>query len=187
MIDVNQARKGTTFTDGGELYKVLDFWHNKPGRGNATVRLSVRNLRSGAIRDLTYNSGQRVQDIEVEDRAVQFLYDDGEHLTFMDMETFEQPQLKREMFGDVVSFLKENLEITFHTYDGEIIDFQLPINVDYRVIEADPSFMGDTAGAGLKRCVIETGRTVMAPPFVSAGDTIRVNVEDGTYQTRVQV
>jgi elongation factor P len=185
MIDVNQARKGTTFTDGDELYKVLEFWHNKPGRGNATVRLSVRNLRTGAIRDLTYNSGQRVQDIEVDDRTVQFLYDDGEHLTFMDMETFEQPQLRRELFGDDLTWLKENLEITLSTYDGEIIDYALPINIDYKVVEADPSFMGDTAGAGLKRCVIETGRTVMVPPFVSVGDIIRVKVEDGSYQTRV--
>jgi elongation factor P len=185
MIDINQARKGTTFTDGDDLYKVLDFWHNKPGRGNATVRLSVRNLRTGTNRDVTYNSGQRVQDIEVEERTVQFLYDDGDHLTFMDMESFEQPQLKREMFGDDVAFLKENLEITLNTYEGEIIDYQLPINIDYKVIEADPSFMGDTAGAGLKRCVIETGRTVMVPPFVNVGDTIRVKAEDGSYQTRV--
>ncbi len=185
MIDVNQARKGTTFADGDDIYKVLDFWHNKPGRGNATVRLSVRNLRTGTNRDITYNSGQRVQDIEVEERTVQFLYDDGEHLTFMDMESFEQPQLKRELFGDDVSYLKENLEITLNVYEGEIIDYTLPINVDYAVIEADPSFMGDTAGAGLKGCVIETGRKVMVPPFVNVGDVIRVKVEDGTYQTRV--
>jgi elongation factor P len=116
---------------------------------------------------------------------VQYLYDDGEHLTFMDMESFEQPQLRRDLFGDDVSYLKENLEITLNTYDGEIIDYVLPINIDYKVVEADPSFMGDTAGAGLKRCVIETGRVVMVPPFVSAGETIRVKVEDGTYQTRV--
>jgi elongation factor P len=89
MIDVNDLRKGATFTEDGQIYRVLSYSHNKPGRGNATIRLTVRNMRTGTTRDVTYNSGQRVQDIEVESHEVQYLYDDGEFLTFMDTQTFD--------------------------------------------------------------------------------------------------
>ncbi len=91
MIDVNQLRNGTNFTLDGELYKVLKYEHIKMGRGNATIRVQVRNLRTGATREMTFTSGDRVQDIRIDTRVVEYLYDDGEFLTFMDVETFEQP------------------------------------------------------------------------------------------------
>src|SRR5262245_34188588 len=100
MIDVNQLRKGTTFTLENQIYKVLTYQHNKPGRGNATIRVSVRNMRTGATTQMTFGSGDRVQDIRVEQHEVQFLYNDGSFLTFMDLETYEQPQLRAEVFGD---------------------------------------------------------------------------------------
>src|SRR5215212_4260957 len=130
MIDVNQLRKGITYTEAGEIYKVLDFWHNKPGRGNATIRLSVRNMRSGGIKDITYSSGERVQDIEVEKREVQYLYDEGDLLTFMDTKSYDQPQIRRDLFGDDALYLTENMTITLNTYEGEIIDYTLPNMVD---------------------------------------------------------
>jgi elongation factor P len=89
MIDVNQLRKGTTFLVDNDIWKVMNYSHHKPGRGNATIRLQVRNMRSGTIREMTYNSGERVQDIEVEKRSVEYLYGDEEGLTFMDLETYE--------------------------------------------------------------------------------------------------
>jgi elongation factor P len=185
MIDVNQLRKGITYTEDGEIYKVLDFWHNKPGRGNATIRLSVRNMRSGGIKDITYNSGVRVQDIEVEKHEVQYLYDDGEFLTFMDTESFEQPQIRRELFGDDAMFLKENTTITLNTYEGEIIDYTLPNMVDLEVAEAEPGFAGDTANNPVKRIKTETGLEVAVPLYVTQGEIIRVKTEDGSYVQRV--
>src|SRR5690606_18421446 len=92
MIDVNQLRKGTNFTLDGEIYKVLDYHHNKTGRGGATIRVSVRNLRTDTIREMTFNSGDRVEDIRIETTVVEYLYTDGEFLTFMDITTYEQPQ-----------------------------------------------------------------------------------------------
>jgi elongation factor P len=185
MIDVNQLRKGTTFLEDGNIWKVLNYHHHKPGRGNATIRLTVRNMRSGATREMTYNSGERVQDITVEARPVEYLYDDGELLTFMDLETFEQPQLRREVFGDDVLFLKENMQITLMSFEGEIIDYELPTTGDYKVVEAEPGYAGDTANNPSKRVTIETGLKVQVPMFVNAGDTIRVKTEDGSYVTRV--
>jgi elongation factor P len=185
MIDVNDLRKGATFTEDGQIYKVLSYSHNKPGRGNATIRLTVRNMRTGTTRDLTYNSGQRVQDIEVESHEVQFLYDDGEFLTFMDIETFEQPQLRRAVFGDDVKYLTENLTITLNTVNGEIIDYVLPTFVDQKVTIAEPGYAGDTANNPTKRVVTETGLEVQVPLYIESGTTIRVKTEDGSYVSRV--
>lgn len=185
MIDVNQLRKGATFTEDGEIYKVQNYSHHKPGRGNATIRLSVRNLRSGAIREMTYNSGERVQDIEVEKLEVEYLYDDGEFLHFMDTSTYEQPQLRRDIFGDDLLYIKEGLTITLSSFQGEVIDYTLPNTVDLKVVEAEPGFAGDTANNPMKRVTTETGLEVQVPLFISQDETIRVKTEDGSYQTRV--
>lgn len=185
MIEVTQLRARSTYTEDGELYKVLSYSHNKPGRGSATIRLSVRNLRTGTIRDVTFTSGDRVQDVEVDKLEVEYLYDDGEHLHFMDTRTYEQPQLKREVFGDDVLYLTEGLRITLNSFDGEVIDYILPNNVDQKVVEADPGFAGDTANNPMKRIKTETGLEVAVPLFISQGETIRIKTEDGTYQTRV--
>ena len=185
MIDVNQLRKGTTFLEDGEIYKVLNYTHHKPGRGNATIRLSVRNMRTGTTRELTYNSGERVQDVEEDKRDVQFLFDDGQFLTFMDTETYEQPQLRRDVFGDDVYFLKEGQTITLNTFEGEMIDYTLPPNVEQVVAESEPGFAGDTANNPVKKIKTETGLEVSVPLFINAGDVIRVKTEDGSYVTRV--
>ncbi|MBC7812290.1 MAG: elongation factor P, partial [Burkholderiales bacterium] len=117
MIDVNQLRKGTTFTLDSQIYKVLTYQHNKPGRGGATIRVLVRNMRSGANTQLTFYSGDRVQDLRVEQNEVQYLYNDGSFLKFMDLETYEQPQLRAEVFGDDMNFLKENLTLTLNSFE----------------------------------------------------------------------
>ena len=185
MIDCNQLRKGTTFLEDGEIYKVLDFSHHKPGRGNATIRLTVRNLRSGTTREMTYNSGVRVQDISVDKHVMEYLYADDEFLTFMDVETFEQPHVRREVFGSDMRYIKENMQIELLMYEGEVIDYTLPNAVEMRVVEAEPSFAGDTANNPSKRVTVEGGFEVQVPLFVNQGDVIRIKTEDGSYVTRV--
>jgi len=185
MIEVTQLRPRSTYTEDGELFKVLSYSHNKPGRGNATIRVTVRNLRTGTTRDTTYNSGERVQDIEVDKLEVEYLYDDGEFLHFMDTTTYEQPQLRRDVFGDDAYYLKEGLTITLNSFEGEMIDYVLPNTVDLKVVEADPGFAGDTANNPMKRIKTETGLEVAVPLFINQGETIRVKTEDGSYQTRV--
>src|SRR5690606_13176965 len=129
----NQLRKGTNFTLDGEIYKVLDYHHNKTGRGGATIRVSVRNLRTDTIREMTFNSGDRVEDIRVETTVVEYLYTDGEFLTFMDITTYEQPQLRQDLFGDDFLYLTENMQLKLLSYENEIIDYELPANVEHEV------------------------------------------------------
>jgi elongation factor P len=185
MIDVNQLRRGETFTIENQLYTVLNYQHIKPGRGNATIRVKVRNLRSGSTTEMTFNSGTAVQDVEVEKHNVQYLYNDGEFLTFMDMQTYDQPQIRLDVFGDDVLYLKENLELRLSSYEDEIIGYELPLNIEYKVTDSEPGVAGDTVVNPQKNVTVETGLVVKVPIFINVGDTIRVKTEDGSYATRV--
>ncbi len=185
MIDVNQLRKGTTYTEDGELWKVINYSHNKTGRGGATIRVQVRNLRSGSTVEKTYPSGNRVEDVRLENTEVEYLYDDGEFLTFMDTETYEQPQMRRDVFGDDYYYLKENLRLSLSSFQGEIIDYELPTTVEQKIVESEMAVAGDTANNPTKKVTTETGLEVRVPMFVNVNDTIRIKTEDGTYLTRV--
>lgn len=185
MIDVNDLRRGVCFTTDGELFRVLEYSHNKPGRGNATIRVQVRNLRSGATREMTFTSGERVQDIRLETKTVEYLYADERFLTFMDLETYDQPQVNKEVFGNDVLFLRESLQLKLSSHDGEIIDYELPTTVDQKVIESEMAIAGDTVSGTSKSVVTETGLKVSVPLFVNVGDTIRIDTRNGAYVTRV--
>jgi len=185
MIDSNQLRKGTTYTENGELYKVLDYSHNKTARGGATIRVTIRNMRTGYTTQKTYNGSAKLEDIRVEGRTVQYLYDDGTFLTFMDMQTYEQPQILRDIFGNDINYLKENMQIKLNSYEGEIIDYELPATMEYEVIEAENAVAGDRANNPTKSITLETGLEISAPMFINVGDKVKVNLEEGTYVTRV--
>jgi elongation factor P len=184
MIDVNMLRKGTTFTLDGERFKVRDDQHHKPGRGKANIRTTVRNLRTGAVLQKTFISGDRVEDIRVEGRIVQYLYNDGEFCHFMDVETYEQPMLPTTLLGDDLLYLKEGLEIKLLQYEGETIDYELPTTVDMKVVQSEMAVAGDTATGATKELVLETGLKVRAPLFVETGDVIRVDTRTGEYVSR---
>ncbi|MGH2524739.1 MAG: elongation factor P, partial [Anaerolineales bacterium] len=129
MIDVNDLRKGVTFTLDGQLYKVLDYSHNKPGRGNATIRTRLYNLRSGVTTERTFQSGDRVQDIRLDHHQVQYLYKDGDLYYFMDNETYEQTPVNGHMLGEATNYLKENQEVKLTFYEGQPLDIELPTAV----------------------------------------------------------
>ena len=185
MIDVNQLRKGTTFTKDGNLYRVTEYRHNKPGRGKATIRVNVRDLRTGSNTEITFNSGERVEDVRVEASTVEFLYADEDFVTFMNVETYEQPQLNRAVFADDLIYLKDNMEIRLMSFEGEIIDYELPKTMEYEVIEVEGAVAGDTANSPTKKIKLESGFEVSAPMFINVGDVVRVNLEDLSYLTRV--
>ena len=185
MIDVNELRKGVTFELDGGLYKVLDYSHNKTGRGNATIRVKARNLLTGANIERTFNSGLSVQDVSLDFHNVAYLYNDGDFYHFMDNETFEQPAIKAELLGDDAYFLKEGMEVKLTFYRGEPLDVEIPSSVDLKVVEAETAIRGDTATGVTKKVKTETGLEVNCPQFVKVGDTIRVNTETGEYITRV--
>ena len=185
MIDVNELRKGVTFELDGGLYKVLDYSHNKTGRGNATIRVKARNLLTGANIERTFNSGLSVQDVSLDFHNVSYLYNDGDFYHFMDNETFEQPAIKADLLGDDALYLKEGMEVKLTFYRGEPLDVEIPSSVDLKVVEAETAIRGDTATGVTKKVTTETGLQVNCPQFVKVGDTIRVNTETGEYVTRV--
>jgi elongation factor P len=185
MIDVNELRKGVTFELDGGLFKVVDYSHNKTGRGNANIRIKARNLLTGANIERTFNSGLSVQDVRLDFHNVSYLYTDGEFYHFMDNETFEQPAIKAEILGDNALYLKEGMEVKLTFYKGSPIDIEYPSSVDLKVIEAETAIRGDTATGVTKKVKTETGLEVQCPQFVKVGDVIRVNTETGEYVTRV--
>jgi elongation factor P len=185
MIDVNELRKGVTFELDGGLFKVIDYSHNKTGRGNATIRVKARNLMTGANIERTFNSGLSVQDVRLDFHNVSYLYTDGDFYHFMDNETFEQPAIKAEMLGDNALYLKEGMEVKLTFYNGAPLDIEYPSSVELKVIEADTAIRGDTATGVTKKVKTETGLEVQCPQFVKVGDVIRVNTETGEYVTRV--
>jgi len=185
MIDVNNLRKGVTFEMDGSLFKVLDYSHNKTGRGNANIRIKARNMFTGANIERTFSSGQSVQDVSLDFHNVAYLYSDGEFYHFMDNETFEQPAIKADVLGDDALFLKSGMEVKLTFYNGQPLDVEFPTSVDLKVMEAEVAVRGDTATGVSKRVKTETGLEVQCPQFVKVGDTIRVDTRTGEYVTRV--
>jgi elongation factor P len=185
MIDVNDLRKGVTFTLDGDLYKVISYQHTKPGRGNAVIRTRLRNLRTGGTIEKTFTSGDRVQDIRLEHQTVQYLYTDGDFYHFMDTRTYEQFPLPTPVIEDAIPYLVENMEIALSSYEGENLDVELPTTVDLRVVEAPLGFAGDTATGATKEVTLETGMKLQVPLFVEEGNVLRVDTRDGRYLTRV--
>ncbi len=185
MIDVNDLRKGVTFELDGNLYRVLDYHHHKPGRGKATIRIKARNLRTGAIVERTFPSGNQVQDVRLDHHNAQYLYTDGDYYYFMDTETYDQFAIPADVLGDNAKFLKDNMEVKLTFYKGEPLDVELPITVDLEVVQAEVAVKGDTATGVTKKVVTETGLEVQVPAFINQGDVIRVDTRTGQYVTRV--
>jgi elongation factor P len=184
VIDVNELRNGVTFELDGRLYKVLEYSHHKPGRGKATIRVKIRDLVSGSVVDKSFNSSDRVQDIRLDYRVAQFLYREGELFHFMDVETYEQPELNGDVLGDAVNYITEGQQVKLTFYEGKPLDIELPTSVDLRVTEAEMAVKGDTATGANKTVTTETGLKVQVPLFVQSGDVIKVDTRSGTYITR---
>jgi len=168
-----------------QIYRVLEYTHNKPGRGNATIRTKLRNLKTGSTIERTFQSGDRVQDIRLDHHQVQYLYHDGDLYYFMDTETYEQPALSASMLGENVPFLKEGLEVKLTFWQEVPIEVEIPAAVELKVVQSDVGVRGDTATGANKLVTTETGLKVQVPLFVNVGDTIRVDTRSGSYLTRV--
>ena len=184
MISTGELRKGLTIIYGGDLMRIVEFQHVKQGRGSAYVRLTLRNVRSGATVNTTVQAGEKFPLAQLEKKTVQFLYRDGDNFYFMDTATYEQPIVGAEIIGDAASYLKENAEIDLLTYQDEVLDIAMPPNVVLRVAETEPGFKGDTASGGGKPAIMETGLRVMVPLFVSIDDELRIDTRTGTYIER---
>lgn len=184
MIDVNELRNGVTFELDGALYKVIEYSHHKPGRGKATIRTKVRDLRTGSVLDKSFSSGDRVRDIRLDYRVAEFLYRDGDIFHFMDTETYEQPALNANVLGEVVDYLVEGTTVKLTFFENEPLNVELPTTVDLTVTATEAAVKGDTATGATKAVTTETGLRVQVPLFVEVGDIIRVDTRTGAYVTR---
>lgn len=185
MIDSGDIRKGLTLDIDGRLVKVIDFSHNKQGRGSAQVRLTLRDLRTGSITQQSVQAGAKFNSVRLERQHVQYLYNDGGHYHFMDTETFDQLVLDESAIGDATRYIKENDTVDLLTYDSQPIDIELPTAVTLTVEQTDPGFKGDTATGGTKPATLETGLVTSVPLFVSNGDVVKIDTRTGEYLERV--
>lgn len=184
MISVNDFRTGLTVIVDGNLYRVLEFQHVKPGKGAAFVRSKLRNLRNGNVTEKTFRAGEKVEKAMVENRKMQYLYAQGDEHVFMDLESYEQTTLSSAQIEYELKFLLENMEVYIQSYQGEMLGIELPNTVELVVEETEPGIKGDTASGGTKPAKMETGLMVNVPFFVNAGDKLIINTTDGSYVSR---
>jgi elongation factor P len=185
VLDTGQLRKGLTILLDGELCKIVDYEHNKRGRGTANIRITVRNLRTGSTVERTFMAGAKFEQAFLDRRTVQYLYNDGTSYYFMDTETYEQPAVSAEVLGDAVNYLRENDSVELVLYDGEFIDVELPSSVVLRVSHTEPGVKGDTASNATKPATLETGLIVNVPLFINEGDSLKIDTRSGQYLERV--
>jgi elongation factor P len=183
-IQATKLRKGMLFKLENDLYRALDVQHVTPGNLRGFVRVKARNLRSGTLADNKLRSEDFVERAMLDERAMQYMYNDGSDYYFMDTDTFEQIHISSESLGDSVNYLIAEMVIQVEFYGSEPVGIELPQTVDLLVQDTPPAIKGATASAQLKPATLETGLVVQVPPFVSTGDKIRVNTETGEYLAR---
>jgi elongation factor P len=184
MILAGDLKKGTTLRLDGTLYRVVNTAYNKPGRGTASMRTTLMDIRSGQTTQRVFPIEDRLENIFVESETVELLYREADSLHFMNTSTYDQYEVPNSLFGDDILYLKDGMQIELKVYDGNPIDYELPTSLSFEVVEADAAVVGDTAGSVQKRIKTETGLSVLVPIFVNVGDNIRVDTRDGSYLGR---
>ncbi len=184
MVTSNEFKTGMTVEYEGNIYQVMEFQHVKPGKGQAFVRTRLKNLRTGAITDFSFRADEKMAKAIIEKKVMQYLYDDGMHLAFMDMETYEQIEIPAANLESEKNYLLEGSTVTMVEFQGEILGVMLPEKVTLEVTETTPGVRGNTAANATKEAVLETGLRVLVPLFINEGDKIIVNTSTGRYDSR---
>lgn len=184
MISVTELRNGTKVNMDGGLWECLEYQHQKIGRGGAKVVAKFRNLENGSIIERSFNASEKLQDIFIDYRTLQYLYNDGDTYTFMDTETYEQPTLSAGQIGDAARWLRENIEVQVDYFQEKALKVSLPNIVEYRIVQTDPGVKGDTVSGGSKPATLESGAVINIPLFVEEGETVRVDTRTGEYLGR---
>jgi elongation factor P len=185
MADTTDFRNGFTMALEGAIYEIVEFQHVKPGKGVAFVRTKLKNVETGAVLERTFRSGDKVDDVRIEKREMQFLYREGDTYHFMDSETYDQTAISRAVIGDGADLLLENGNAFVLVTDGRTIGVELPNFVELKVTHTEPGVRGDTATGATKPATLETGAVVSVPLFVNEGDALRIDTRTGEYVERV--
>lgn len=186
MISSNDLRTGMAILHEDNLYQVLGQSQNKTAQRQMIVKVKVKNMYTGSITELTFIGGDKIQVAHIEKKTMQYLYDAGTALVFMDSETYEQIELQKDMLEWELNFLTENQDVTMIMYENEVLGIQLPEKIALEVTEAEPAVKGDTATNAQKNAVLETGYEIRVPLFIEQGELVMVSTSDGKYTGRAR-
>ena len=188
MADVYMAgdlRNNNTFELDGNVFKVVEFQHVKPGKGAAFVRVKMKNVITGAVIERTFNPSEKLQGAEIEKREMQYLYNDGGLYYLMDNNTYEQIPLNEEQLGDALKYIKENMNVTVLSFKGKVFNVEPPMFVELEVTYTEPGFSGNTTTTSGKPATLENGLEISVPLFVEIGDIVRIDTRTGLYMERI--
>jgi elongation factor P len=184
-VTTNNLKNGMCIMYDGKMWIIVEFQHVKPGKGGAFVRTKLKELKSGRVVDVTFRAGEKLEDVRIETKRMQYLYNDGTAFHFMDADSYEQFELAAEFIGDAAQWLSENDDVQIMYAGGEMMGVEPPMFVELEVTETEPGFKGDTVQGGTKSATLSTGAVVQVPMFVEIGDRLKVDTRDGRYITRV--
>lgn len=185
MISTSEFRNGTIFEWDGRIWMVVWFQHHKPGKGGAVMRLKLKNMKTGDIIERTFKSGESFREVDLTRRKKTYSYTDGDIVHFIDAETYEDLEIRKDQLGDVYGFLMDNMEVEALYLDGEYLNLQLPPSVNLKVTHTVPGVKGNTVSNTLKPATMETGLEVQVPLFINEGDTVKVDTRTSEYVERV--
>ena len=184
MIFAGDFRNGTTFEMDSQVYRVVEFQHVKPGKGAAFVRTKLKNVIAGTTMEKTFNPSEKVEEVSITTSEMQYLYNDGDTYTFMDNNTYEQVELKKDQIEDILPYLLDNMNVRVLSYKGNIFGVEAPTFVELEVTYTEPGIKGSTATGTTKPATVETGATFQVPLFVEIGNKIRIDTRTGEYMER---
>jgi elongation factor P len=184
MADTTDFRNGFTMLIEGTIFSIAEFQHVKPGKGSAFVRTKLKNMKTGAVLDRTFRSGDKVDEVRLEKREMQYLYAEGDLFHFMDLDNYEQSPVAREVIGNAAGLLKESENAFLLIAREEVIGVDLPNFVYLEVTHTEPGVKGDTATGAVKPATLETGYVVQVPLFVNQGDKLKIDTRTGDYVER---
>jgi elongation factor P len=184
MVNTNNLKRGLVVKLDDSLYEILEQNHYKPGKGQAFVRVKLKDIYSGSIIDKKLRSGEKIEDVFVDKRKMIFSYIDADQYVFMDSETYEQESISKTQLADNIDYLTENLEVLVKIYEGNVVGVDLPAHVTLEVTYTEPGVKGDTATTANKPITLETGLTVQAPLFINIGDKVRIDTRTREYVER---
>lgn len=184
MVDVNNIKNGMTLLIEGNIYQIVEFLHVKPGKGSAFMKTKMKNLRTGATLERTFNTNVKFEEARIDRKKVQYLYEAGGTYYFMDNATYEQYELSEEQVDSNKQYLLENMNVEITMYGTELLGITLPEKVEYSIVECEPGIKDSTATASTKVAKTETGLVVRVPMFINEGDKIIITTFDGKYYGR---
>ena len=184
MINVTELRPGNYFIEEGNIYQVLDILLNKTAMRKMVAKVKVKNMRTGAVTEMARNSGYGIENIRLEKRQMQYLYDTGDALCFMDQESYEQVEIGKDRLEWELNFLKGEEIVDITSYEGEILGISLPAKVALKIVECEPAVRGDTVNAAKKEATLETGLKIKVPLFIDNGEEVLVRTDNGDYDGR---